>query len=77
MTKSEILSMLPDIIMHPAHGYAELEILSDKRDDKGLCYRHKNNSTSYGTYGKSWQIIFDDLGPSLVDDGFKVVGLNS
>lgn len=65
MKLHDFLSQVPDIINHETAGYGELEIVANSKNKKGVCYRHKNNSSSYGTYGKSWEEIYNDLMPFL------------
>jgi hypothetical protein len=72
MTITEIWRRLPDTINHPTQGYAELEIIVDKLNDKGICYRHRNNSASYGNYGSTWNEVFNKLGPFMVERGYIV-----
>jgi hypothetical protein len=42
MTKRDFLSKIPDIINHKTRGYGELEIIVDSKEQKGVCYRHKD-----------------------------------
>lgn len=69
MTKREFLDRIPDIIEHEVRGYGELEVVVDKPNHKGVCYRHRNKLASYGTYGHNWKEICDDLEPFLVNKG--------
>lgn len=70
MTRNELLLSLPDIILHKSYGYAELEIITDKRDKKGICYRHKNKTASFGTYGLTWLEVHNKVYPLLVKEGY-------
>ena len=76
MTRIEVLRSLPDTIDVPGHGYAELEVTMDTDSQKGVCYRHKKLTASYGTYRKTWKEIYQDLGKTLVNDGYEVQGLS-
>ncbi len=71
MTKREFLLGIPEIIEHPASGYGELEITVDKPDKKGVCYRHRDNTASYGTYGKSWLEVYERLNSFLIVKGHR------
>lgn len=70
MTKSEFIRSVPDIIDHKTWGYAELEIVSDSKDNKGVCYRHKDNTVSGGTYGTTWLEVYQKLTSYLEDEGY-------
>ncbi|SFO75093.1 hypothetical protein SAMN05428949_6471 [Chitinophaga sp. YR627] len=58
MTKSEFLLRVPDIINDSEHGYGELEIVSNTKGAKGVCYRHKDNLASGGNYAASWDQLY-------------------
>ena len=70
MTKSEFIRSVPDIIEHKTWGYAELEFLIDTKNNKGICYRHKNNISSGATYGISWLEVYQKLKTFLDDKDF-------
>jgi hypothetical protein len=61
MTKSEFLHKTPYTIDHKTWGYGVLEIIVNNTNRKGICYRHEDQTSSYGTYGTSWQNLYDDL----------------
>lgn len=67
MTKAEFFSKIPSSINHPSWGYGNLEIVVDNKETKGVCYRHDNKLSSYGTYGKSWLEVFEKLSKILTD----------
>ncbi len=69
MNREDFLSKVPNGIQHPSWGYGELEVLVDRKDLKGVCYRHHDNTASYGTYKTTWKELYDDLGPFLVEQG--------
>ncbi len=70
MTKSEFLRSVPDIIEHKTGGYSELEVVADWKDSKGVCYRHKDNTASGGTYGASWFEVYHKLTNYLKKEGY-------
>ena len=70
MTKRDFLSKVPDIINHKNREYGELEIIVDSKEQKGVCYRHKDNTASCGTYGATWDEVFDNLNKYLFDEGY-------
>jgi hypothetical protein len=70
MNIDDFKSKTPYLIEHPNHGIGEREIIINKPNEKGVCYRYKNNSASFGTYGKTWQDVFDSLFPFLEKEGF-------
>ena len=69
MTRGEFLRSIPDIIDHKTWGYGELEIVVDQPIEKGVCYRHPNKTASFGTYGSSWQEVYNDLYEFLKKEG--------
>ncbi len=69
MEKIEFLNKIPDIINHKSSGYGELEIRDEKNIQKCVYYKHKDDLTSYGTYGDTWQDVFDKLSKQLIKDG--------
>lgn len=71
MTTKDFLHQIPDIIEHPTSGYGELEIIVDNSTQKGVCYRHRNNTASYGTYGKTWLEVYEKLNSFLIKNGHK------
>jgi hypothetical protein len=70
MTKSEFLSSIPSIIEHNTWGFAELEIIVDKKDIKGVCYRHKDKTASGGTYDTTRLKVHDKLKNYLEEGGY-------
>lgn len=70
MTKSEFLLSVPDIIHHKSWGYAELQIVADKKDLKGACYRDKENGSSGANFGKTWLEVCQKLTIYLENDGY-------
>lgn len=70
MTKSEFLRSVPDIIDHKTWGYAELEIVADSKENKGVCYRHRDNTASGGTYGANWFEVYQKLTDYLKKEGY-------
>jgi len=71
MTKTEFLYQIPDIIDHKTWGYAELEIVVDNEEQKGICYRHRDKTASFGTYGSSWIEVYEKLNKLLITEGYK------
>ena len=55
MSKNEFLDKLRSIIVHNSWGYGELEIIIDEDNRKGIYYRHKDKTSSFGTYASSWE----------------------
>jgi hypothetical protein len=70
MTRLEIQSKLPFTINHRTWGHAELEIIVDNNELKGLCYRHPDKKASFGTYGKDWDEVYSDLNEYLISNGY-------
>lgn len=70
MTKSEFLNSVPDIIDHTTWGYGQLEVVADTKQKKGVCYRHKNNTASRGTYGADWLEVHTKLIDYLEKGGY-------
>jgi hypothetical protein len=70
MTKSEFLQSVPDIITHKTWGYGELEIVSDSKDSKGVCYRHENKLASCGNYAKTWEELYVKFSEHLKKEGY-------
>jgi hypothetical protein len=70
MTKLEFLTKVPGIINHEAHGHGELEIVVDSLQKKGVCYRHKDNTASCGTYAASFAELFDKFSGRLKTQGY-------
>jgi hypothetical protein len=70
MTKFEFLLKVPDTIEHKTLGFSELEIISDKEKRKGVCYRHKNKTASYNTYGSTWFDVYIKLSNNLIKEGY-------
>jgi len=70
MTKAEFLLKVPDIINHTAHGYGELEIVSDKMGEKCVCYRHKDSTASGGNFAPTWNELYGKVMRYLRDGGY-------
>lgn len=70
MTKNEFLQNVPDIITHKTWGYCELEIVADSKDNKGVCYRHKNNLASCGNYAPTWAELYEKFSMHLIKEGY-------
>lgn len=69
MTKREFLGTVPHIIEHETSGYGEIEIVVNRKELVGVCYRHRDKTASYGTYKRTWQELHDDLVPFLREHG--------
>lgn len=69
MTKSEFIESVPDIIDHKTEGYSKLEIIANSATHKGICYRHKDNTSSGGTHGKNWFEVYQKLADYLKKEG--------
>jgi hypothetical protein len=71
MTQSEFYSKIPGIIIDPSHGELFLYIRYDKEDDDIVMgYKDENNNNnSFGAFGKTYQVVFDDIYPVLVKHG--------
>jgi hypothetical protein len=69
MTKMEFILSVPDIIEHKSWGYGELEFITDDVHEKGVCYRHRDNTASFGTYGKDWAEVYTALTQTLKQAG--------
>ena len=56
--------LIPGLIRHRTWGFQYLET---KKYTKGVmaCYRGDNKLASFGTYGKDWQEVFDQLHNAL------------
>ncbi|MEZ4935619.1 MAG: hypothetical protein R2788_26230 [Saprospiraceae bacterium] len=59
---------MPGVIEHKTWGYGELEIIVDDNEQKGVCYRHKNKSASFGTYGLTWSEVYEKLRKTLIEN---------
>lgn len=70
MKRIDFLSKIPGIINHKTWGYGELEIIVDKKDKKGVCYRHPDNTASFGTYGSLWVNVYEKLSKHLISEGY-------
>ena len=70
MTKEDFLKNIPDFIVHKTWGYAELEIMEDTATTKSVCYRHKNNTSSFGTYASTWSELHHQLHAALLKQGY-------
>lgn len=70
MTKLEFRTKVPGIINHEVHGYGELEIVADLPQKKGVCYRHKGNIASCGTYAPSFAELFGKFSSRLKSLGY-------
>ncbi len=70
MTKSDFLSKIPDIIEHKNHGYSELSITADKVNQKGVCYLSKEKYSSCGSWGTTWQEVYNNLSQHLRSEGY-------
>ena len=60
MTTIDFICNLPGIIIQNDKE-AFLEIVYDTKNQKGICYRYADNTTSYGTYGKNWEEVLAKL----------------
>ncbi|MEO6686874.1 MAG: hypothetical protein ABIN24_12960 [Dyadobacter sp.] len=72
MTKVEFLFSVPKIINHKTWGYAELEVVAGTKDIKGVCYRHKDNTASYGYYALNWDELYFRFSKYLKEEGHMV-----
>lgn len=72
MTKQEFLLKVPDILNHRSHGYAELEIVCFKKNEKGVCYRHKNNLASGGNFAPTWEELYGKIMKYHKDNNYSV-----
>lgn len=70
MTLDEFKSSIPYLIIHPSHGEGEREILINTKDKKGVCYRHRDKTASFGTYGETWEDVCNSLKPYLIKEGY-------
>ncbi len=70
MTKKDFLYKIPDIIDHKTCGYGELEIVVDSKEQKGVCYRHRDKTASCGTYGTTWLEVYEKLDKHLISEGY-------
>ena len=59
MTKQEFIMLLPETIQHPTWGLGTLEIVSDTVLKKFALYRHNDDSTSYWSFGNSWEETYE------------------
>jgi hypothetical protein len=71
MTKQEFLKIVPKVIKHVKNGYADLEIIYDNKDKKGICYRYEDKTTACGNYASSWLEVYNKLSKCLDDDVYK------
>ncbi len=70
MTKSDFFQSVPPSIEHKEWGYAKLEIVSNNKDSKGVCYRHGDKTASCGTYGPTWFDVYIKLSEHLRKEGY-------
>ncbi len=61
MTKEEFFKSAPGLIEHTSWGFGNLEITAESKNNKGVCYRHNDNTASGGTYGTSWDEVYSKL----------------
>lgn len=76
MTKREFLIAVPGMITHKTWGEGEIEIVADTNDKKGVCYRHHNNTASFGTYGSNWFELYGKFVDRLIDQGYMNSKIN-
>lgn len=69
MNFSEFFQKIPYALVHPAHGYSTLEIVENSPNMKHVCYRADGKWASYGTFGRTWDIVYIDLHAHLVKMG--------
>jgi len=69
MTKSDFLHRVPGIIEHHSQGFAKIEITANSKENKGVCYRHQDNTSSGGTYGRNWLEVYEKLTKYLIKEG--------
>lgn len=72
MTKQEFLQSVPKAIKRGSSGYADLAIIVDKPGEKGICYKHGDNTTSCGTYASSWEGLHEKLVDCLDKTGCEI-----
>lgn len=70
MTKTEFLYTAPDIIEHKSNGEGVLKIVIDKLDQKGICYKHKDNTSSFVISGSSWRDVYEKLNQLLISNDY-------
>ncbi len=70
MTKNEFTSKTPWKIEHKTWGHAEREIIIGSNEKKGICYRHRDNHSSFGTYGLTWKEVYENLSKGLISEGY-------
>ena len=70
MTKREFLISVPGLITHTTSGEGEIEIVADTNDKKGVCYRHRDNTASCGTYASTWPELYDKFTDRLIKQGY-------
>ena len=61
MTKQEFLNNIPSIIEHKTWGFGKIEVVSDKPEIKGVCYRHDNKLASGGNYASTWKELYSKM----------------
>ena len=59
MTRQEFIASLPETLQHPTWGLGRLEIVADTVLRKFALYRHNDDSTSYWSFGNSWQETYE------------------
>lgn len=69
MNQAEFESLTPYIIEHETWGIGTREIRKNKKEI-GVCYRHENGGSSLGTHGYSFQEIYNELLPYLIEGGY-------
>ncbi len=70
MTKEEFMVSVPANIEHKVWGKGELQIVADTKDTKGVCYSHKDRTTSLCTYAPSWKELYQKLRQHLQLEGY-------
>jgi hypothetical protein len=70
MTKREFLISVPGLITHKSSGEGEIEIVMDTNEKKGVCYRHRDNTASCGTYASSWSELYNKFSSNLITQGY-------
>jgi len=70
MTKRDFLTSVPGIINHKDRGHGELEVVADTNEKKGVCYRHRDNTASCGSYAPTWSELYTKFSDYLISEGY-------
>lgn len=69
MNKADFFRNIQRSILIEREGWCELEVLVDRADLKGVCYRSPLNYSHGSCYGNTWKEVFDKVQKFLEEGG--------